>query len=92
MPLRRIEALSGLAIAAGEADIAATATAAIIAVRDEQHMALPAGVASRLDQAGQRWAAIIGADQWTQHVDALTTRPHDELLDLLVGQRATPPN
>jgi predicted ATPase/DNA-binding XRE family transcriptional regulator len=92
MPLRRVEALTGLALSVDDADVAATATAAATTIRDEQHMVLPAAISARLDENAQRWASIIGAEQWTQRLEALTTRPHDELLHLLVGDRAAPPS
>ena len=56
LPLRRLEALTGLALAVDDAEIAAAATAAAVALRDQQHMVLP-GVAARLDEVSQRWAA-----------------------------------
>ena len=49
LPLRRLEALTGLALAVDDAEIAAAATAAAVALRDDQHMVLP-GVAARLDE------------------------------------------
>jgi hypothetical protein len=83
LPLRRVEVLTGLALAVDDAEIAAAATAAAAAVRDDQHMVLPAGLAARLDSVRERWASTIGADRWAQWVDDMSTRPHDELLDLL---------
>ena len=82
-PLRRVEVLTGLALAVDEPELAAAATAAAVAVRDEQHMVLPAGIAARLDQVWKRWASIVGTDRWAQQVGDLSARPHDELLDLL---------
>jgi hypothetical protein len=83
-PLGRVEVLTGLALAVDDAEIAAAATAAAVTVRDEQHMVLPAGVAARLDEICARWASIVGTERWTQSVVDLSTRPHDELLELLV--------
>jgi hypothetical protein len=83
-PLRRIEVLTGLALATGDAETAAAATAAVVALRNDQQMVLRAGVAARLDNIGKRWAAIVGADQWAKCVGDLSARPHDELRDLLV--------
>jgi predicted ATPase/transcriptional regulator with XRE-family HTH domain len=83
-PLRRIEVLTGLALATGDAEIAAAATAAAVVLRDDQQMVLPAGVAARLDRLGKRWASIVGADQWAKCIGDLSARPHDELRDLLV--------
>ena len=83
LPLRRLEALTGLALTVDDAEIAAAATAAAVALRDQQHMVLP-GVAARLDEVSRRWAAIVGAERWAQSVADLSTRPHDELLDQLV--------
>ena len=54
-PLRRVEVLTGLALAVDEPEIAAAAAAAAVAVRDEQHMVLPAGIAARLDEI---WEAV----------------------------------
>jgi hypothetical protein len=82
-PLRRVEVLTGLALAVDEPEIAAAAVAAAIAVRDEQHMVLPPGIAARLDEVWERWASIVGTDRWAQKVSDLSARPHDELLDLL---------
>jgi hypothetical protein len=82
-PLRRIEVLTGLALATGDAETAAAATAAAVALRDDQQMVLPAGVAARLDRIWERWASIVGADQWAKCVGDLSARPHDELRDLL---------
>jgi predicted ATPase/transcriptional regulator with XRE-family HTH domain len=82
-PLRRIEVLTGLALATGDAETAAAATAATVALRDDQQMVLPAGVAARLDRIGERWTSIVGADQWAKCVSDLSARPHDELRDLL---------
>jgi len=87
-PLRRVEALTGLALTVDEPEIAAAAAAAAVAVRDEQHMVLPAGIAARLDEIWKRWASIVGTDQWAQRVSDLSTRPHDELLDLLARRLA----
>jgi predicted ATPase len=87
-PLRRVEVLTGLALAVDEPGIAAAAAAAAVAVRDEQHMVLPAGIAARLDDIWRRWAASVGTDQWAQRVSDLSTRPHDELLDLLARRLA----
>jgi predicted ATPase len=83
-PLRRVEVLTGLALAVGDAEIAAAATAAAVALRDDQQMVLPTGVAARLDRICERWASIVGADRWAQCVGDMTARPHDELGDLLV--------
>ncbi len=83
-PLRRAEVLTGLALTVDDAEIAAAATAATIAVRNEQHMVLPAGIAARLDETWERWAAIVGTDRWAQSVADLSARPHAELLDQLV--------
>jgi predicted ATPase/transcriptional regulator with XRE-family HTH domain len=83
-PLRRVEVLTGLALAVGDAEIAAAATAAAVALRDDQQMVLPAGVAARLDRIRERWASIVGADRWAQCVGDMSARPHDELRDLLV--------
>jgi tetratricopeptide (TPR) repeat protein len=88
-PLRRVEVLTGLALAVGDAEIAAAATAAAVALRDDQQMVLPAGVAARLDRICERWASIVGADRWAQCVDDMSARPHDELGDLLVRALAT---
>ena len=82
-PLRRVEVLTGLALAVDEPESAAAAAAAAVAARDEQHMVLPAGIAARLDEIWKRWASIVGTDRWAQRVSDLSTRPHDELLDLL---------
>ena len=82
-PLRRVEVLTGLALAVDEPEIAAAAAAAAVAVRDEQHMVLPPGVAARLDETRKRWASTVGTDRWAQQVSDLSARPHDELLDLL---------
>ncbi len=90
-PLRRVEMLTGLALTIDDAEIAAAATAAAVTVRDQQHMVFPAGIAARLDEVSQRWAAIVGADRWAQWVGHLSTRPHDELLDLLVRALAANP-
>ena len=90
LPLRRLEALTGLAFAVDDSEIAATAIAAAVALRDDQHMVLP-GVDTRLDEVSQRWAAVVGADRWAQWVGHLSARPHDELLDLLVGALAAHP-
>jgi predicted ATPase len=87
-PLRRIEVLTGLALTVDESEIAAAATAATVAVRDEQHMVLPAGIAARLDETWERWAAIVGTERWAQSVADLSTRSHDELLDQLVRHLA----
>jgi tetratricopeptide (TPR) repeat protein len=87
-PLRRVEVLTGLALAVDEPEIAAAAAAAAVAVRDEHHMVLPARIAARLSDIWQRWASSIGTDQWEQQVSDLSTRPHDELLDLLARRRA----
>jgi predicted ATPase/transcriptional regulator with XRE-family HTH domain len=87
-PLRRIEVLTGLALTVDEPEIAAAATAATVAVRDEQHMVLPAGIAARLDEVRERWAAIVGTERWAQSMADLSTRPHDELLDQLVRSLA----
>jgi len=87
-PLRRVEVLTGLALAVDEPEIAAAAAAATVAVRDEQHMVLPARIAARLDHTYERWTANLGTDQWTQRVSDLSTRPHDELLDLLARRLA----
>jgi hypothetical protein len=84
-PLRRVEVLTGLALAVDDAEVAATATAAAVAVRDEQQMVLPGGVAARLDEVRERWAAIVGTDRWAQWVSELSARRYDELVDLLVG-------
>ena len=73
LPLRRLEALTGLALAVDDAEIAAAATAAAVALRDDQHMVLP-GVAARLDEVSQRWAAVVGADRWAQWVGHSSTR------------------
>jgi len=83
-PLRRVEVLTGLALAVGDAEIAAAATAAAVALRDDQQMVLPTGVAARLDRIWERWASIVGADRWAQCVGDMSARPHDELRDLLV--------
>ena len=83
LPLRRLEALTGLAVAVDNPEIALAATAAAVALRDDQHMVLP-GIADRLDEITQRWAAIVGADRWAQWVHHLPMRPHDELLDRLI--------
>ena len=83
-PLGRVEVLTGLALTVDDVEIAAAATAAAVTVRDQQHMLLPAGVAARLDEMCARWASIVGTERWTQSVVDLSTRPHDELLDLLV--------
>jgi hypothetical protein len=90
MPLRRVEALTGLAVAVDDAETAATATAAAITVRDEQHMVLPTAVAARLDEASQRWASTVGTTNWTQQLDELSKRPHAQLLDLLLDERPPP--
>jgi tetratricopeptide (TPR) repeat protein len=87
-PLRRIEVLTGLALAVDQPDIAAAAAAAAVAVRDEQHMVLPAGIAARLDNISKRWTSIVGTDPWAQRVSDLSTRPHDQLLDLLTRRLA----
>jgi hypothetical protein len=87
-PLRRVEVLTGLALAVDEPEIAAVAAAAGVAVRDEQHMVLPAGIAARLDDIWTRWASSVGTDQWAQRVSDLSTRPYDELLDLLARRLA----
>jgi predicted ATPase/transcriptional regulator with XRE-family HTH domain len=83
-PLRRVEVLTGLALAVGDAEIAAAATAAAVALRDDQQMVLPTGVAARLDMICERWASVVGADRWAQCVGDMSARPHDELRDLLV--------
>jgi hypothetical protein len=83
-PLRRVEVLTGLALAVGDAEIAAAATAAAVALRDDQQMVLPAGVAARLDCIWERWASIVGTDRWALYVADMSARPHDELRDLLV--------
>ena len=88
-PLRRVEVLTGLALTVDDAEIAAAATAAAIAVRDQQHMVLPAGIAARLDEVRERWASVVGTERWAQSVADLSTRPPDELLDLLVGALET---
>jgi hypothetical protein len=80
--------LTGLALAVDEPGIAAAAAAAAVAVRDEQHMVLPPGIAARLDDIGKRWASSVGTDQWAQQVSDLSTRPHDELLGLLARRLA----
>jgi hypothetical protein len=91
-PLRRVEVLTGLALAVDEPEIAVAAAAAALAESDEQHMVLPAGIAARLDEIGKRWASIVGTDRWAQRLSDLSTRPHDELLDLLArGLAARPP-
>jgi predicted ATPase len=82
-PLRRVEVLTGLALAVDDAEIAAAATAAAVALRDDQHMVLPAGVAGRLDRIRERWASSVGADRWAQSVGDVSARPRDEVLDLL---------
>ena len=87
-PLRRAEVLSGLALAVDDAELAAAATAAAVAVRDEQGMVLPLLVAARLDEVWERWAPIVGTDRWAQRVSDLSSQPHDELLDLLARQLA----
>jgi predicted ATPase/transcriptional regulator with XRE-family HTH domain len=81
--LQRVEVLTGLALAVDEPEIAAAAAAAAIAVRDEQQMALPAGIAARLDEIWRRWGSIVGTDRWAQRVSDLSTQPHHELLDVL---------
>jgi predicted ATPase/transcriptional regulator with XRE-family HTH domain len=83
-PLLQIEVLTGLALAVDDVEIAAAATAAAGALRDDQHMVLPAGVAARLDRICERWAPIVGADRWALCVGDMSARPHDELPDLLV--------
>jgi hypothetical protein len=83
-PLLQIEVLTGLALAVDDVEIAAAATAAAVAVRDDQHMVLPAGVAGRLDRICERWGPIVGADRWTRYVGDMSARPHDELPDMLV--------
>jgi hypothetical protein len=85
LPLRRVEALTGLALAVDDAETAAAATAAAIAVRDDHQLVLPAGVTARLDGVWERWASIVGADRWAQRVGDMSARPHHELLDLLLG-------
>ena len=87
-PLRRAEVLSGLALAVDDAELAAAATAAAVAVRDEQGMVLPLLVAARLDEVWERWAPIVGTDRWAQRVSDLSAQPHDELLDLLARELA----
>ena len=84
-PLRRVEVLAGLALAVDDAELAAAATAAAVAVRDQQHMVLPAGVDARLEEIRVRWASVVGTQRWVQRVGDLSARPHDDLLDLLVG-------
>jgi predicted ATPase/transcriptional regulator with XRE-family HTH domain len=83
-PLLQIEVLTGLALAVDDVEIAAAATAAAGALRDDQHMVLPAGVAARLDRICERWAPIVGADRWALCVGDMSARPYDELPDLLV--------
>jgi predicted ATPase/transcriptional regulator with XRE-family HTH domain len=83
-PLLQIEVLTGLALAVDDVEIGAAATAAAVALQDDQHMVLPAGVAARLDRICERWAPIVGADRWAQCVGDMSARPHDELPDLLV--------
>jgi predicted ATPase/transcriptional regulator with XRE-family HTH domain len=83
-PLRRVEVLTGLALAVADAETAAAAAAAAVALRDDQQMVLPAGVAARLDRIWDRWASIVGADRWAQCMGDMSARPHDELPDLLV--------
>ena len=87
-PLRRVEVLTGLALAVDEPEIAAAAAAAAVAVRDEHHMVLPARIAARLNDIWKRWASSIGTDEWAQQVSDMSTRPHDELWDLLTRRRA----
>jgi hypothetical protein len=89
-PLRRVEVLTGLALATREAEIAAAATAAAVALRDDQRMVLPPGVAARLDRICERWAPIVGADRWAQCVRDMSAQPQDELRDLLVRAVAAP--
>ena len=84
LPLRRVEALLGLALAVDEPEIAAAATAAAVAVRDEQDMVLPPRVAARLGDVWERWASIVGTDRWAQQVSDMSARPHDELPDQFV--------
>ena len=79
-----------MALAVDDAELAAAATAAAVAVRDEQHMVLPPGIAARLDRVWERWAPIAGKDRWAQQVSDLSARPHDELLELLVRGLAAP--
>jgi len=83
-PLLQIEVLTGLALSVDDVEIAAAATAAAVALRDDQHMVLPAGVAARLDRIRDRWAPIVSADRWAQCLGAMSARPRDELPDLLV--------
>ena len=52
VPQRRVEVLTGLALAVDEPESAAAAAAAVV-VRDE-HMPLPAGIAARLDEKWKR--------------------------------------
>jgi predicted ATPase/DNA-binding XRE family transcriptional regulator len=83
LPLRRVEVLTGLALAVDDAEIAAAATAAAVAVGDQHQVVLPAAVAARLDEIRERWASIVGANRWAQLVGDMSARPH-ELVDLLV--------
>jgi predicted ATPase/transcriptional regulator with XRE-family HTH domain len=91
LSLRRVEALVALAFAVDDADVAATAIFAAIAIRDEQHVVFPASVAARLDEIRLRWTSIIGLDQWNRRMDELAARPDDELLDLLIRTIAARP-
>jgi predicted ATPase/transcriptional regulator with XRE-family HTH domain len=83
-PLLRVEVLTGLALAVDDAEVAAAATAAAVALRDDQEMLLPAGVAARLERVRERWASIVGADRWDQCVGGASERQPDELQDRLV--------
>jgi predicted ATPase/DNA-binding XRE family transcriptional regulator len=90
-PLRRVEVLTGMALAVDDAELAAAATAAALAVRDEQHMVLPPGIAARLDEIWKRWSSIVGTDRWAQSVVDASARSYDELLDLLARLAAQAP-
>ena len=70
-PLRRVEVLTGLALAVDDAEIAAAATAATVAVRDEQHMVLPPGIAARLDES----MGAVGIDRRHRPMGAAGERP-----------------
>jgi hypothetical protein len=80
-----------MALAVDDAELAAAATAAALAVRDEQHMVLPPGIAARLDEIWKRWSSIVGTDRWAQSVVDASARSYDELLDLLARLAAQAP-
>jgi predicted ATPase/transcriptional regulator with XRE-family HTH domain len=91
LPLRRVEVLTGLALAVDDAEIAAVATAAAFAARNDEQIVFPARIAARLDGVRQRWVSTVGSERWAQSVDGMSARPRDELLELLARVLAVEP-